>query len=153
MSALFVLMAACAIPMSMAAAAGRAVSEGNAGADSVVFAALGGCAGVMLLGAIIGLHYYRQGLGLIVGGLAGAVVGSMTGPIVVVPAGDFPYLLLIAVGGSAIMVALAAWFRRQADQGREPAPPAWFLEEHPFGKEAAYATPKEVIDADVVSQI
>jgi hypothetical protein len=149
LSALFVLMAACAVPMSMAAAAGRAVSEGRIGGDDVVFASLGGCAATMLLGAVIGLHHYRQGLGVILGALAGAIVGSMAGPIAMVPVNDVPYLLLMSLTGSAVMIALAAWFRRLAEKRREPAPPAWFVSEHPFAYAGAYAK-REVLSAEIV---
>jgi uncharacterized membrane protein len=132
LSALFILMAACAIPMSMAAAAGRAVSAGDVGARDVTFAAIAGCAVVMGLGMIVGLHHYRPFLGVILGAMAGAIVGSMAGPMVLAPEKDFLNLLALSVGGSAAMVAAAAWLRAGAQRRHEPEPPEWFDERSPF---------------------
>jgi hypothetical protein len=132
LSALFLLMAACAIPMSMAAAAGRAISQGDVGADDMALAALLGCTGTMMLGMIIGLHHYRPLLGAIVGGLAGALIGSMAGPVVLAPRQDFPKLMLVSVVGSAAMVAVAAWLRFSAQRRNPPQPPTWLDEGNPF---------------------
>lgn len=134
LSALFVLMAACAIPMSMAAAAGRAIAEGDIGAQEMTGAALGGCVGMGVLGMIVGLHHYRPLVGVIVGGLAGALIGSMAGPMVLAPQRDFPQLMLLSLGGSAAMVTVAALLRLYAQRNRPPEPPAWLEQSNPFGQ-------------------
>ncbi len=152
LSALFVLMAACAVPMSMAAAAGRAISAGDIGGSEVTFAALGGCSVMTIAGAIVGLYHLRQGLGVTVGALAGAVIGSMVGPITMVPARDFPNLMLISLGGSAVMVGLAAWFRRQAALREAPTLPEWFVDDRPFAprdEPFAQAPNWEIVDAEL----
>jgi hypothetical protein len=132
LSALFILVAACAIPMAMAAAAGRAMSRGEADGFAFAVAAMVGCAGTMFLGSIIGLHHHRQGIGIIVGGMAGAIVGSMAGPIVLAAPEDFARLMVLAVGGSIVMVAIAAAFRQSAQRRRQAEPPGWFNASGPF---------------------
>jgi hypothetical protein len=132
LSALFLLMAASAAPMSMAAAAGRAIAQRDITGQQFAFAALGGCAAMMLLGALIGLHHHRQGIGVVLGSLAGAILGSMAGPIVLVPRYDFGNLMIISAGASAVMVIGAAWLHYRSGRHRRTEPPAWFSEDDPF---------------------
>jgi uncharacterized membrane protein len=132
LSALFILMAACAIPMSMAAASGRAVAAGDVGAGEVTAAAVVGCGLTMALGMLVGIHHYRPGLGVILGAMAGAIIGSMAGPMVLTPEKDFVKLLALSVGGSAAMLGAAFWLRHSAARSREPEPPEWLSEESPF---------------------
>jgi hypothetical protein len=130
LSALFLLMAACAVPMSMAAGAARAVSAGEFGKGDFASAAFIGCTVMTLVGAILGLHHLRPGLGMIVGGVAGAAVGTFSGPVCLAPGRDFPSLLLVSIGGSVAIVLLAAWVH--AAGRRKPEPPAWLDEGSPF---------------------
>jgi hypothetical protein len=135
LSALFLLMAACAVPMSMAAAAARAMSEGEFGRGQLAGASFIGCAVVMLLGAIVGLHHVRPGLGVIVGGLAGGVVGSLSGPVALAPRRDLPSLLIVSLAGSLAIFLLSLWLHASAAARREPEPPSWLDEGSPFQKD------------------
>ncbi len=131
LSALFLLITTCAIALSMSAAAGQARVDGSAGSQILTRAALVGCGSVMGLGALIGLYHYRPGLGLIVGGAAGAVVGSMVGPLVLAPKENLVTLFALGVGGSIAIVILASWIHANIKRQRGPAPPAWFHEDTP----------------------
>jgi hypothetical protein len=132
LSALFLLMAACAVPMSMAAAAARAASAGEFSGGHFVGAAFIGCMVMMLLGAIVGLHHVRPGLGVIVGGLAGAIVGSLSGPVALAPKRDLPSLVFVSLAGSLAIFLLALWLHASAARHRTPEPPAWLDEGSPF---------------------
>jgi hypothetical protein len=125
-------MAACAVPMSMAAAAARAMSKGEFGGGELVGAAFIGCTVMTLLGVIVGLHHVRPGMGIIVGGLAGAVVGSLSGPVALAPRRDLPSLLLMSLVGSLAIFLLAFWLH--ASSRRTPEPPSWLDEGSPFQK-------------------
>ncbi len=132
LSALFLLIAACAIPIAMSTAAGRAMAPGNSGPSRLLLASLWGSTATMLLGTALGLHHYRPGLGIIAGGMAGAIVGSMAGPMVLASKEDFPTMIALAGGGSVVLVIGAAWIHASTQRLRANEPPAWFREEHPF---------------------
>jgi ABC-type uncharacterized transport system permease subunit len=116
--------------MSMAAAAARAMSAGEFGGGELAGASFIGCMVVMLLGAIVGLHHVRPWMGIIVGGLAGAIVGSLSGPVALAPRRDLPSLLLVSLVGSLAIFLLAFWLHASAR--RTPERPSWLDEGSPF---------------------
>jgi hypothetical protein len=98
----------------------------------LAWAAFTGCTIMMLLGGIVGLHHVRPGLGVIVGGLAGAIVGSLSGPVALAPRRDLPSLLLVSFAGSVAIFLLALWLHAGARARRTPEPPSWLDEGSPF---------------------
>ena len=111
LSALFVLVAACAVIASLITPVVRSVADGTIGVSEAVGASISGTLITMLLGAIVGLYHYRRLRGVLWGVLTGAVIGVIAGPVVLAPASDFPSLMSISAFGALILVLIGAGFR------------------------------------------
>lgn len=77
-----------------------------AGIALAVLAFIGACAGGL---------YYPHWRGLAVGGLAGALVGIVAGPLALVPHQDLLSVSLAMFAGSVVAVAIAAVMRRREE--------------------------------------
>lgn len=111
LSALFVLMAACAVVTALVTPVSRAVVAGDVGVSSATMASAVGAIVVMLLGAIVGLHHYRRGRGVLIGSMTGVGIGLICGPIVLSPASAFPSLMSMSAGGAMILIIVGIAFR------------------------------------------
>lgn len=114
LSALFLLMAACAVVAAMAAPLARTIDEGKVEILVVVEASACGAGLVMLLGAVVGLYHHRRARGLGWGILTGGGIGMIMGPVVLSPQSAFPSLLTMSVGGAAALLAVSAMLRGAA---------------------------------------
>jgi len=111
LSALFILMAACAVVAALLAPLSRAVGDGRIEFSDAAEASVCGAVLVMLLGAVVGLYHHRRWRGLGWGILTGGAIGMFMGPVVLSPQAAFPSLLTMSLGGAAAMLAVSAMFR------------------------------------------
>lgn len=114
LSALFLLMAACAVVAAMVAPLARTIDEGKVEILAVAEASACGAGLVMLLGAVVGLYHHRRARGLGWGILTGGGIGMIMGPVVLSPQSAFPSLLTMSVGGAAGLLAVSAMLRGAA---------------------------------------
>jgi len=111
LSALFVLLAVCAVLAAMFAPVVRGVVEEKIPAG-MFSASMPATAFLMaILGLIVGLHHHRRGLGAGLGVATGFVMGLLIGPLALCPPEGFPKLVVAAVGGSATLVLIGVIFR------------------------------------------
>ena len=108
LSALFILMAACAVVAALMAPLTRAMGEGKIGVADAAVASACGALMVMLLGAVIGLYHHRPARGLGWGIVTGGGIGMVMGPVVLSPLSAFPSLLTMSVGGAAALLVVSA---------------------------------------------
>jgi hypothetical protein len=110
LSALFVLVAACAVVSALLAPAVRAVVNGDAGVVEAITSSVGGAFCAMAIGAVIGLYHHRQLRGLGWGTLTGGIIGMLVGPMILSPTDAFGTLITMSVGGALILLVTGAAF-------------------------------------------
>lgn len=111
LSALFVLVAACAVIASLITPVVQSIADGTVGVSEAVGAGVTGTLVTLLLGAVVGLYHYRRLRGVLWGALTGALIGMIAGPVVVAPASAFPSLMSISAFGALVLVLIGAGFR------------------------------------------
>jgi len=111
LSALFLLVAACAVVCALLTPLGRAMVSGHVGGDDTAIASVCGAFLSMMLGALIGLYHYRPFRGLAWGLLTGGVIGMFVGPVILAPPESMSSLLAISLGGAIVLVLTGAFFR------------------------------------------
>jgi hypothetical protein len=104
LSALFVLIAVCAILAAMLAPVLRAAVAGRFPPDDLASVVMGSGIAIGLLGVFIGLHHHRRRYGMGIGVATGAVMAALIGPLLLTPHRQFPSLIAAALGGSAALL-------------------------------------------------
>jgi hypothetical protein len=138
LGALFVLIAACAVALSLTALLVRDPDRlrklgGELAGAAVSMSILGA-----VLGSVLGLFHCRRGRGAGWGALVGWLVGLFSAPVLFISAAAFPGLLLTAMVGSVLVIATAAVVRLQTGhvpqpQSSDPAiPPVASQARHPL---------------------
>lgn len=107
LSALFVLVAACAVVFALLTPVVRSVATGDVGVVEAATASAGGALCAMLIGAVIGLHHYRPLRGLGWGTLTGGIIGMLVGPVTLSPGTAFGSLVTMSLGGAAVLLITA----------------------------------------------
>lgn len=118
LSALFVLVAACAVVCTLLTPIVRAIVSGNVGGKETAIASVGGSLLAMLVGAVVGLYHYRPYRGLAWGILCGGVIGMIAGPVVLAPPESLDSLMTMSIAGAIVLVITGAAFglaRRNED--------------------------------------
>ena len=120
LSALFVLMTACAVLVAGFTPLIRLAIAGEIESGLLFFAGLAGLVLGGLLGLIVGLLHFRRVTGAIVGGWAGCVIGAAAGLIALLPIQSLPAVGLAMLVGSGLIVFVALMNRRTNGVGRSP---------------------------------
>ena len=105
LSALFLLVTLFAILSAIVAIAARSYNTPDV--DSfleLLRFSIAGCIMFALLGIFVGLFHYRRSRGMLIGFLAGGLIGLFAGPILVIPPDLFLDLVLVSFGGSIIII-------------------------------------------------
>jgi hypothetical protein len=106
LTALFVLIAVCAVFSAMLGPVIKWAVRGQIDWE-VLLAVTAVSAGVMsALGIAVGLHHHRRAVGAGWGAATGCVAGLLIGPLVVLPIGDFPMLIMASLVGSAMLIGI-----------------------------------------------
>ena len=111
LSLLFLLVAAFAVVAAVMSSGLRSVAIRPTDEWIEWAGAIGTMALAVLLGAIIGLHHHRRLRGLGWGTLTGLIVGLMAAPLAIVPEAALPHLTRATIGGSVILLFIAAIVR------------------------------------------
>lgn len=112
---LFVLIAISAVLAAGLSPIFRAIGAENLEWWQPLFAS-GACSAVLgLIGFCAGGLYYPHWRGLLCGGFAGALVGLVAGPLVLLGPADLLSVTVAMSVGSIIAVAIAAVMRRQGE--------------------------------------
>lgn len=109
--ALFVLTAICAVLIGLVRPALQFAAEDAASLKKTLAAAGLGMIALGILGAIIGAFDERRATGVLLGILTGSALGILVGPIAIVPADRLPSLIGASIGGSVVILILAALAR------------------------------------------
>lgn len=110
LSALFVLLAACAVVSALLAPVAHAVVAKDLTGGQILFASFVGAILVGVLGGTIGLYHYRPLRGAGWGVLTGAIAGTLIGPIMLAPPEAIGQLLTLSIGGSIVLLITGAAF-------------------------------------------
>ncbi len=110
LSALFVLVAACAVVSALLTPVVRAVIAGSLTLEHVASASLGGAILVALVGGVIGLYHYRPLRGVGWGALTGGIIGLLIGPVTLAPPEAIGPLVTMSIGGSVVLLLTGAAF-------------------------------------------
>ena len=108
LAAIFLLIALVAI---LLAQLGLILTSESFDAEALVAAAIFGAVSGLIYGFFIGLYHYRIVRGGAVGAMTGLVAGALTSPICVAAVGDPWKALFSSIGGSVVLVVLAALYR------------------------------------------
>ncbi len=111
LSALFGLVAACAIILALVAPIIESALEQEFGVEPVVVAILVGGLVTVCLGMIVGGCHYRRLFGVSLGGLVGLFLGPLIGMLTLIPITAGNRLFCVMIGGSVILVGLGAFMR------------------------------------------
>jgi hypothetical protein len=112
LGALFVLVAVCAVLIAGSTPVVRETVSGKGDVGAFLAAILiGGLAG-LLLGIGIGLFQFRYGLGAALGGLAGTVIGAVSGPMALLTRSQVSAAAAAMTIGSGLVIAVALVMRR-----------------------------------------
>ncbi len=119
LGALFLLMAAIATIAAMLSPLVTALAKEQV--EVPIIMAVAGGAGLfsVIIGAIVGLLHFRQPQGVLTGAMTGALIGPLFGPIMLVPVHEITSLCSVTIGGSILIVIVAAIVRLS---GRTPVP-------------------------------
>jgi hypothetical protein len=112
LSAMFILMAACAMVTALMGPVVRSVVSGNLGLGDVLVASVAGSAAIMVLGAVLGLYHHRPLRGFAWGLLVGGAFGAVIGPIALTPANSFVSILITSCAGAVMLVVAGTFIRR-----------------------------------------
>ena len=110
LSALFVLLAACAVVSSLIAPVARAVVSKDVTVEQVAAASFFGLILVGLIGGVTGLYHYRPLRGVGWGVLTGGVIGLFIGPVMLAPPEEIGTLVTVSIGGSIVLLITGAAF-------------------------------------------
>lgn len=119
LSTLFLLITACAAMIAMIALLvrpGKDVDEtgvGNAITASVLWAIV-----FLFVGGFVGCFEARRLRGILWGAMVGLVLGLFVGPVLLIPSSDLPSVLLTAMIGAAMLLAVSATIRLTANYDR-----------------------------------
>ena len=111
LSFLFVIVTICAVIIAMCVTFLPAFHDISVGKSVFAKALAWGGLGGGILGMIMGCYRIHRGYGVLVCGLIGVFVGSITSCLVLVDADSFPKLVTSQVGGSVLILFLAALLR------------------------------------------
>ena len=122
LSTLFLLIAAAAVVLGMAA---PAVHHGREKLDTLTLLGTTLTSGMSMaaLGGVLGLFHHRRGRGFLWGIVVGSALGLLAGPLAWVPQESFPQVLVSALGGAALVVGVATAIRLSSRGVRAPAAP------------------------------
>jgi Flp pilus assembly protein protease CpaA len=123
LSNLFLLIAACAVMLTMIAPLVRGRLADEIGTNNLVVASIGGGLAIMTLGMLLGMFQHARLAGVAWGTLLGGLIGLAYGPLMFLPLSNLPWLLLTSLGGAALILGLAAFARREATHAMQ-SPPA-----------------------------
>lgn len=121
LSALFLLVAACAVICALLTPVVRAIVVGDVGGEDTAIASAGGAFLSMMVGAVIGLYHYRPFRGLAWGILTGGVIGMIVGPVILAPAESLSSLVTMSLGGAIVLVLTGVFFGLTIKDEEEPA--------------------------------
>jgi uncharacterized membrane protein HdeD (DUF308 family) len=114
---LFLLIAACAVAIGMVTPVLR--GDVRAGVEDIVGTTIFTGVLTLLIGGLVGLFHHARfrgaGWGVIVGGL----IGVLCGPVAYVPAQQSAFLFTTAVGGSMLVIGIAAVIRLTTSARRQ----------------------------------
>lgn len=110
LSALFVLLAVCAVVSVLLAPVARAVVTKQVTWDQIAITCFFGVILVGILGAVIGLYHYRPLRGAGWGVLTGGIIGLFIGPVMLAPPEEIGTLVTVSIVGSVVLVITGAAF-------------------------------------------
>ncbi len=110
LSALFVLLAACAVVSALLAPVAQAVVAKELTIKQVAIASLVGAILVSLVGTVIGIYHYRPLRGALWGVLTGGLIGTFIGPVILAPPEATGQLVTVSIGGSIVLLITGAAF-------------------------------------------
>jgi uncharacterized membrane protein len=111
LNALFILVTACSVVAALLTPVVRAIAGGPVGVPQAMMSCFAGALYASGLGGVVGLYHFNRRRGFAWGALTGAALGAALGPVALAPVQAFPSLISISLGGSALLVAIAAGFR------------------------------------------
>jgi hypothetical protein len=110
LSALFVLLAACAVVSALLTPVVHAVVAKTLTIEQVAVASFIGAILVAKIGGVIGLYHYRPLRGAGWGVLTGGIIGTFIGPVVLAPPEAMGQLVTVSIGGSIVLLITGAVF-------------------------------------------
>ncbi|MCA9145835.1 MAG: hypothetical protein KDB05_23745 [Planctomycetales bacterium] len=110
LSALFVLIAACAVVSALLSPVVHAVIAKLLTIEQVVGASIGGAVIVAIIGSVIGLYHYRPLRGIGWGVVTGGVIGMLIGPVMLAPPEAIGPLVTMSIGGSIVLLLTGTAF-------------------------------------------
>jgi hypothetical protein len=110
LSALFVLVAACAVVSALLTPVVHAVGAKVLTLEQVAGASFCGAILVALGGGVIGLYHYRPLRGVGWGVLTGGIIGLLIGPVMLAPPEAIGSLVTMSIGGSIVLLLTGAAF-------------------------------------------
>ena len=110
LSALFVILAACAVVSALLTPVARAVVIGELTLAQVVGASIVAAILVAMIGGVIGLYHYRPLRGAGWGVLTGGVIGLLIGPLMLAPPEAITEVVTVSIVGSIVLLITGAAF-------------------------------------------
>lgn len=104
---LFLLIAACASVLALVTPLVRSHVGEEIGLSEFAISVICGGLSFGAIGLLVGLFHFSRLHGSLLGLLLGITLGTFAGPLVFVPIEELAWLLLIAVGGCALVLGLA----------------------------------------------
>ncbi len=117
LSALFLLVTACAAMTAMVALLVRTYERFGIGVGDVVKASIQWSIAFLCIGAIIGCFHARPGRGMLWGALIGLILGLLAGPVALIPSSHLPFILLTSMIGAVVLLAVSATIRLTTKYG------------------------------------
>lgn len=108
LSALFVLLAGCAVMSALLTPIVHAVVARVLTIGQVAGASVGGAILVGLVGGVVGLYHYRLWRGVGWGVLTGGILGTLIGPVMLAPPEAIGHLVITSIGGSLVLLITGA---------------------------------------------
>jgi len=109
--ALFVLVTVCAVLVAGVTPLARLPADGVAGND-LLWATGSGVACGLLVGAVLGVLYYRFTMGIAMGLAAGGVIGAVAGAMSLMPGNQMVTAAAAMTAGSGLVIGIALVMRR-----------------------------------------
>jgi hypothetical protein len=110
--ALFVLVTACAVLAAGVTPLARPAADGGVAGNDLLLAAGSGAACGLLVGAVLGVLYYRFAMGIAMGLAAGAVIGAVAGAMSLLPGNQMVTAAAAMTAGSGLVIGVALVMRR-----------------------------------------